>query len=81
MNHTNKNANNTNTNPMKVTKIVKEKNEEDKKLRVASYSRVSADKDAAFHSLEAQVSYYTNLINSHSEWELVGNYADNAIYL
>ena len=33
-----------------------------KVTRVAAYARVSSDKDAAFHSLEAQTEYYQNYI-------------------
>ena len=35
---------------------------EPKITRVAAYARVSSDKDAAFHSLEAQTEYYQNYI-------------------
>ena len=42
---------------MQITKIPA-KPKEYKTLRVAAYARVSADKDAAFHSLEAQTEYY-----------------------
>ena len=50
-----------------------------KLVRVAAYARVSADKDMAFHSLEAQMNYYTSYVASHPEWELVGIYSDDAI--
>ncbi len=30
------------------------------------------------HSLSAQVSYYSELIQSHGEWEYAGVYADEA---
>ena len=36
------------------------------KFRVAAYARVSSEKDAMRHSLSAQVSYYSNLIQSHN---------------
>lgn len=49
------------------------------KLQVAAYARVSADKDAAFHSLESQTDYYLNYTKLHDDWELVGIYSDNAI--
>lgn len=45
---------------------------------VAAYCRVSAGKDAMLHSLEAQVSYYSGLIQSQSGWEYAGVYADEA---
>lgn len=45
---------------------------------VAAYCRVSSGKDAMLHSLEAQVSYYSSLIQSRSGWEYAGVYADEA---
>jgi len=48
------------------------------KKRVAAYARVSSGKDAMLHSLSAQVSYYSSLIQSHEEWLYVGVYADEA---
>ncbi len=48
-------------------------------IRVAAYARVSTDKDAAFHSLEAQTEYYEKYIRRHQNWQLVGVYSDNAI--
>ena len=47
--------------------------------RVAAYARVSSGKDAMLHSLSAQVSYYNDLIQSHSGWQYVGVYADEAM--
>ena len=47
--------------------------------RVAAYARVSSGKDAMLHSLSAQVSYYSNLIQNHSDWQYVGVYADEAL--
>ena len=47
--------------------------------RVAAYARVSSGKDAMLHSLSAQVSYYSQLIQSHSGWEYAGVYADEAL--
>jgi len=48
-------------------------------INVAAYARVSNDKDAMLHSLSAQVSYYSNMIQSHSGWNYVGVYADEGI--
>lgn len=50
-----------------------------KKKRVAAYARVSSDKEAMLHSLSAQVSYYSDYIQQHSEWEYAGVYADEAL--
>lgn len=46
--------------------------------RVAAYARVSCGKDEMLHSLAAQVSFYSNLIQSKAEWEYVDVYADEA---
>jgi site-specific DNA recombinase len=50
-----------------------------KLTRVAAYSRVSSGKDAMLHSLSAQISYYSNLIQNHKGWQYVGVYADEAL--
>lgn len=50
----------------------------DQKKRVAAYARVSSGKDAMLHSLSAQVSYYSELIQNHEDWLYVGVYADEA---
>lgn len=47
--------------------------------RVAAYARVSSGKDAMLHSLSAQVSYYSDLIQNHSGWQYAGVYADEAL--
>ena len=47
-----------------------------KLLRVAAYTRVSANKDEAYHSLSAQVGYYNNFISSHKGWSFVSVYSD-----
>lgn len=49
------------------------------KKRVAAYVRVSSGKDAMLHSLSAQISYYSELIQKHRGWEYAGVYADEAI--
>ena len=48
-----------------------------KKLRVAAYARVSVD--TLHHSLAAQVSHYSNLIQKNPAWEYAGVYADEGI--
>ena len=47
--------------------------------RVSAYARVSGSKDAMLHSLAAQVSAYSKLIQSRSDWEYAGVYADEAL--
>ena len=50
-----------------------------KLLRVAAYARVSTGKDAMLHSLSAQVSFYSSMIQSHGDWLYAGVYTDEAI--
>lgn len=47
--------------------------------RVAAYCRVSSGKDAMLHSLSAQVSHYSELIQRHPSWAYAGVYADEAL--
>ena len=44
--------------------------------KVAAYARVSTTSDEQFTSYEAQVDYYTNYIQSRSDWTFVKVYAD-----
>lgn len=46
---------------------------------MGSYSRVSNGKDTMLHSLSAQVSYYSNLIQNHEGWIYCGVYSDEAL--
>ena len=46
---------------------------------MAAYARVSSGKDAMLHSLSAQVSHYSTLIQNNPEWEYAGVYADEGI--
>ena len=50
-----------------------------KAKRVAAYVRVSSDKDAMLHSLSAQISYYSEMIQEHPGWLYVGVYSDEAL--
>lgn len=58
--------------------IVKKPPKLEQKKRVAAYARVSSGKDAMLHSLSAQVSYYSTLIQNHDDWFYAGVYADEA---
>lgn len=49
------------------------------KKRVAAYARVSMQSERMLHSLSAQVSYYSGLIQKNPDWEYVGVYADDFI--
>ena len=50
-----------------------------KRQRVAAYARVSRDTQRLMHSVSAQISYYSNLIQHHPDWEYAGVYADTGI--
>ena len=50
-----------------------------KRKRVAAYTRVSSGKEAMLHSLSAQVSYYSELIQNNPQWEYAGVYIDKAM--
>ena len=49
------------------------------KLRVAAYCRVSTDSEEQINSYKNQLAYYTEKINSKTEWKLAGIYADEGI--
>lgn len=50
-----------------------------KRKKVAAYARVSRDTERLMHSVSAQVSYYSTLIQKNPEWEYAGVYADCGI--
>jgi len=52
---------------------------ETKYLNVAAYARVSSEKDTMLQSLAAQVSYYSDYIQQHSDWVYAGVYADEGV--
>ena len=51
----------------------------DMPLRVTFYARVSTDQDEQINSLENQVQYYTELIQSKPNWKFVPGYVDEGI--
>lgn len=51
----------------------------DLKLRVTYYARVSTDKDAQLHSLQAQVDNYREVIQNNPNWTFVEGYIDEGI--
>lgn len=55
------------------------KQEEQPKLRVAAYCRVSTDTDEQETSYTAQVNHYTEFIQKHPDWKLAGIFADDGI--
>ena len=64
---------------MKVSKIETTKPILISRKKVAAYARVSMESEKLAHSLSAQISYYSELIQSNPEWEYVGVYADSFI--
>lgn len=53
--------------------------DQDGKMRVAAYCRVSTDSEEQLNSYEAQKSYYTQKIQDSPDWEMAGIYADEGI--
>ena len=49
------------------------------KLRVAAYCRVSTDSEEQINSYKNQLAYYTEKINSKTDWKFAGIYADEGI--
>ena len=64
---------------MKITRIEPTIMTLTSKKKVAAYARVSMESDRLNHSLSAQVSYYSNLIQNNPAWIYVGVYADSGI--
>ena len=56
--------------------VIKPRETNPAKLRVAAYCRVSSDSEDQLNSYIAQVDHYTRYISSHEGWELVDIYAD-----
>ena len=48
-------------------------------LRVTFYARVSTDLDEQINSLENQVQYYTELIQSKKNWTFVPGYTSSGL--
>lgn len=49
------------------------------KIKVAAYCRVSTDKEDQINSLENQIAFFTDYINSNANWELYKVYYDEGI--
>ena len=65
----------------KVTKILQARKYipiKDQRLRVAAYCRVSTRHEEQYHSLEAQMVYYTDYIERNPNWAFVAVYSDIA---
>lgn len=50
-----------------------------KKKKVAAYARISMETERMNHSLSAQISYYSSLIQKNPDWEYAGVFADDGI--
>ena len=59
--------------------LYNESNKPNRKRRVAAYARVSTDKEEQQTSYEAQIDYYTKLIDSNPSYEFVKVYTDEGI--
>ena len=46
------------------------------KKRVAAYARVSMESERMNHSLSAQISYYSSLIQKNPDWQYAGVFAE-----
>lgn len=64
---------------MENIRVIPQKTELVKIVKVAAYARVSTAKDSMLQSLSAQVSYYSDLIQKHKGWSYVGVYSDEGI--
>lgn len=51
-----------------IEKIERVRRDLPKRKRVAAYARVSMESERMRHSLSAQVSYYSDLIQKNPEW-------------
>lgn len=64
---------------MKITEITQVKSEENKKIRLAPYCRVSSDSADQKHSFATQIKYFMDYCKRNPEYELVDIYADEGI--
>ena len=63
----------------KINKIEPKVSQMPTRKKVAAYARVSMESERLQHSLSAQVSYYSGLIQKNPAWEYVGVYADDGV--
>lgn len=68
-------------NTARVITIAATEQPQDIRLRVAAYARVSSSSDEQLNSFAAQNRYYTELISSKDNWQLVDIYADEAVII
>ena len=65
--------------PAKKPKVSSKSVLQTSKRRVAAYARVSTDSEEQLNSYHSQVEYYTNYINSRSDWIFAGLFTDEGI--
>lgn len=63
----------------KIRRIEPKKPVVQERKKVAAYARVSRGTERLVHSVSAQASYYSALIQRNPEWEYAGVYADTGI--
>lgn len=63
----------------KISKVERKIPQMPNRKKVAAYARVSMESERLQHSLSAQISYYSDLIQKYPDWEYVGVYADYGI--
>lgn len=63
----------------KITKVEQSVPSIKTKKKVAAYARVSMESERMNHSLSAQISYYSTLIQQNPDWQYAGVFADNGI--
>ena len=63
----------------KMKKITSLYKNQEGKLRVAAYCRVSTDSDEQKGSFDSQVETYTRMIEANSQWQFAGIYADEGV--
>ena len=64
---------------VKVTRVERTVPTVKKKKKVAAYARISMESERMNHSLSAQISYYSSLIQKNPDWEYAGVFADDGI--
>lgn len=64
---------------MYVTDITPQTKDENKKIRLAPYARVSSKSEDQLLSFANQVQYYSEYVNEHPEYTLVDIYADEGL--
>ena len=63
----------------RITKIENTKTQNNKKIRVAAYARVSTDNEEQLVSLATQKDHYETYIKQNPDWEYAGLYYDEGI--